>query len=115
MTYKILTSLGLALGFAALSGCAPPPPVVVAPAAPPPVAMVAFTPPQVLAPPPPVWAPPVRHHYVMRRQTTVTVVHRVVRHYWVHRYYAMRTGYWSPRCGSSVHPCSVEHQTVPIE
>jgi hypothetical protein len=116
MKRKLLAGVGLMLGVVALSGCVPPPPpaqvaAVPVAVAPPPIIVV---PPPVIVmqpPAPPVWSP-MRHHVVRHR--TVRVVHRVY-HHWTHRYYATRVHYWSPRCGSVDHPCTVEERTAPIQ
>jgi hypothetical protein len=108
MKRKFLAGVGLVLGIAALSGCVPPPPAQVAA-----VPVAVAPPPMIVMQPPasPVWSP-MRHHVV--RHQTVRVVHRVY-HHWTHRYYASRVHYWSPRCGSVDHPCSVEQLTAPIQ
>ena len=104
--------LGLALGLPALTGCVAPAPAPVAAApcpaviAPPPVAAV-------IPPPTPVWTPPRRHIAVAVHPVHHVVVHR----HWTHRYVS-RVVYreaWAPGCGSTVHPCNVEHLSVPIK
>jgi len=44
------------------------------------------------------------------------VKHLAVHHHWVHRFVA-RPVYAAlgPACGSVVHPCNVDHLTVPIQ
>jgi hypothetical protein len=113
MQPKGLAGFCLALGLAALSGCAgppPPPQVVVAPA---PAASPAAPAPIALLPPPQeaVRVPAVRHH-------VVAVVHPAIHRHWTHRPYAMRLNYPPPgisQCGSDAHPCSVEHIVVPVD
>jgi hypothetical protein len=110
MKRHMVAGFGLALGLALLSGCAPPPPdVQMVPVPMPPAPL----PPVALVPPPaaPVWVPAVRHH-------PVRVARPVAHRHWVRRYSSVRTYYtpaWTPRCGSSAHPCDVEHIAVPIQ
>lgn len=103
------TLLGLALGLAALTGCAQAPAPAPCPAftAPPPTAP---PPAAVVVPPTPVWTPP-RHHIaaVAHPVHHVVTVHR----HWVHRYVARAA--LSPYCGSVSHPCNVDHLVVPEE
>ncbi|HTW54014.1 MAG TPA: hypothetical protein VME45_19160 [Stellaceae bacterium] len=86
MKRHLPTGLALVLGFAALLGTAVPP---------------------ALADGPTVGCPPpVKHHVVLH-----------VRHHWVHRY-VTRTVYrevWLAGCGSTVHPCNVDHIVVPLD
>lgn len=110
MTRQIIAVFSPVVGLTMLAGCvaAPAPEIAVVP---PPVAVAA--PPVVLVPTPePVPVHVVRHHYAAR------TVHPVVRHHAVRRYTSVRTTYttvWSPGCGSSAHPCTVEHTTAPIQ
>jgi hypothetical protein len=95
--------LGAAIGLAMLSGCVPPPApaaVVVAPPPPPivsvPVALVPELPASV-------------HHHMAGAHPAV--------HHHVHRY-VTRTRVLasrSPYCGSTAHPCNVEHVTAPVQ
>jgi hypothetical protein len=105
---KIITGLGLAMSVITLSGCVSPPapaPVAVAAPLPPSVAgLPAVGAPVALVPPPPT--PTIRHH-------SVRMAHPVIHHHVVHRYYSARASY-TPQCGSTEHPCTVEHVTVPI-
>jgi hypothetical protein len=110
MKPSVLVGLAAAIGAIALSGCAPAPVAAVAP--PPPPRTVFVMPPLVavavpvpLVPP----APPVWHRHVAR------VTHPVMHHHWVHRYSSVQVRYTPTGCGSSEHPCNVEHVTVPVE
>jgi len=111
MSRKLIAVFAPVVGLAMLAGCVPPPPPEVA-VAPQPVAVAAS--PVVLVPPPaPVPVPVPRRHHAMRAAHPVTHHHRAV-----HHYRSVRTTYttvWSPYCGSSAHPCTVEHTTAPIQ
>jgi len=113
MKRSLLAGFGFALALAVLSGCVPPQPAQIA-LVPEPVAVMppASPPPVVLVPPPaaPMWVPTARHH-------TAAVAHTVIHRHWVRRY-SVRTSYtsvWAPGCGSTTHPCDVEHIAVPIQ
>jgi hypothetical protein len=70
---------------------------------------IATPPPVLIAPPPPA---PIVHRHVAHR------AHSVVHHPVVHRHYAMRTRHvriGTPMCGTTEHPCNVEHLTAPIQ
>jgi len=109
MGMAMMKAAGIGLGFTliVLSGCVPPPPPlpVVAVAAPP--AVIAAVP--VAFVPEPL--PPARviHHHAAAVRPAV--------HHHAHRYVSHRRVFVSglPYCGSTMHPCNVEHVAVPIE
>jgi hypothetical protein len=108
MKSRLMAGISLAVGILALSGCAPPPApqVAVAPApAPPPVAVVASAP-VVLVP-----APPIVHRRVVHVARPV-ILHPPHRHYATRVYYAPIR---APGCGTTEHPCNVDHLTAPVQ
>jgi hypothetical protein len=102
---KRFAIIGLAIGGAVLSGCVPPAPV--APPALPPVAAAGPAP-----LPPPVWTPPVGHHVI---RIVHPAHHRWVHHYAGRGYHGYHASAWAQNCGSTAHPCNVEHVAVPTQ
>jgi hypothetical protein len=106
MTRRFIAVFATVVGLTMLAGCvAPQPEVAVVPQP-----VVVATPPAVVLPPEPVSVHVVRHHAAQ--------AHPAVHHHAVHRYARVRTAHariWSPYCGSTAHPCTVERTTAPIQ
>ena len=105
---KAFTGLGAAVGLAVLSGCVPPapPPSPVVAVAPPPAVIAAV--PVAFVPEPLSPGRVIHHHAAVARPAV---------HHHVRRYVSHRRVFVSglPYCGSTVHPCNVEHIAVPIQ
>jgi hypothetical protein len=118
-----IAGLALALGLAALWGCAEPAPsspvaVAPVPASPPAVAMApgAAAPVLLVPPTPPAPMPPEQHRVAAVRHV-VTVHHVVTARHWVRRYNTLAVAYspWMPQCGSVDRPCSVQRLMAPVQ
>lgn len=98
---------GIAIGFLTLSGCVPPAPAPVAVAPPAAVAVVPAAAPVALVPTP---APPVHRHVA-----AVPHRHPAQRHHAAHAAREARYVPAQPGCGTTAHPCNVEHTTAPVQ